>query len=143
MNSVKISKNKLLAKLKENREDHREIFELALEGWKQEVLKKLEDCIQDARAGKNYIENFYLPMPQDHTMEYNEIIDRVSWHEDDLIELDLRDFNRFVRDCWDWAPDFLNSAIGYSSSSSSSGCSSSSSTISKIEAKLKNYDRGI
>ena len=52
MRTVKISKEKLLAKLRENREDHREIFEEALEGWKIKVIENLEQAVKEAKASR-------------------------------------------------------------------------------------------
>ena len=92
MDEVKISKAKLLEQLKKNREDHTEIFEAALIGWKETVLNHLDKALAEAREGSNYRTYFNLPMPENHTKEYDEIIARVEWHEDEIIELDLHEF---------------------------------------------------
>jgi len=134
MDEVTISKQKLLDQLKKNREDHKEIYELAYEGWKAEVIKALEEALEDAKADKDFITYFDIDKPESHLSEYDEIIDRVSWHEDSVIKLNLREFNNFVRDNWDWSVNFLNQATMYSSSSSSS---SSSSAVSTLREKLK------
>ena len=107
MEHVTISKDKLLKKLKENRETHRAQFEEALKGWHQRVLQVLEKALEDARAGRQFQTHFALPQPADHTPEYDAVIDQVEWHEDDLIYLELRDFNKFIRDDWGWKADFL------------------------------------
>lgn len=132
MEVVKISKAKLLRKLDENRADHRAIFEEALAGWQAEVTDRLEAAMQDAKAGKKYRTYFNLPMPEDHTTKYDEVITRVEWHEEEFIKLSLREFNQFVRDCWDWMPDFIDSATTYSSSSSSSHSPSLSKKIKEL-----------
>lgn len=138
MRMVKISKVKLLDKLKENRKDHRVIFEEALEGWKARVIGVLDCACREAREGRKYKTHFNLPIPNDHTADYDEIIERVEWHEEEFIELDVIEFNRYVRDNWDWMPDFIGLASSYSSSSSSS----SSSALSKKISAVKGFKSG-
>lgn len=137
MQHVTISKEKLLEELKKNREDHKEIYELAMRGWKSKVKLALTVALVKANAGDEYKTFFDIPEPENHLKEYGEIIDRVSWHEDSHIDLDIREFNHFVRDSWDWMPHFLNQAAMYSSSSSSPSESSSSSSTSTLIRKMK------
>jgi hypothetical protein len=133
MDIVKISKTKLLKELTKNRSEHKEIYELALAGWKEQVIKGLQDALAQAKLDIEYTTFLDIDEPRHHLKEYDEIIDRVQWHEDNIIELNIREFNNFVRDNWDWSYDFLNQAHIYSSSSSSS----SSSTMSVLEKKIR------
>ena len=135
MNTVTISKEKLLAELEKNKNEHKIIYDEALHGWETEVIVALRRALNKAVEGEEYITFLDIPEPENHLSEYSEIIDRVKWHEEDMIILDLREFNQFVRDSWDWMPSFLNNASSYSNSSSSS---SSSSTGSLIETKMRN-----
>jgi hypothetical protein len=134
MDNVTINKIKLLDQLQKNRKEHSEIYDLAIAGWKEEVKKGLKHALKQAKNDIEYITFLDIDKPQHHLKEYDEIIDRVSWHEDNMISLTIREFNNFVRDNWDWSFDFLNQAHIYSSSSSSS----SSSTMSILESKMKN-----
>ena len=141
MKTVKISKDKLLVKLRENRNDHRQIFKVPLEGWKQTVTKVLESAAKAALDGMRYKTHFHIPMPEDHTPDYDEIIERVEWHEEELIDLEVLEFSRYVRDRWDWQPDFIGLASTYSSSSGSS--ESSSSALSKKMDLVKGLKSGM
>ena len=116
MEHVLISREKLLSKLKENRESHRQLFEEALGGWRERVLAQLEVAVEDARAGMKFVTHINLPQPIDHTAEYDNIISQVEWHEEDQIELDLRSFNQFILDDWGWKADFLQNATMYAKS---------------------------
>ena len=139
MNSVTISKEKLLKQLKQNREEHKEIYDLALKGWKHQVITELNIALEKANADDEYQTYFDIPEPENHIKEYDEIISRVEWHESDTIQLDLREFNQFVRDCWDWMPSFLNQAAYYSqssSSSSSSGSSANATLLNKMKSVI-------
>lgn len=128
MQTIIITKDKLLKQLKTNREDHKAIYELALLGWQNEVTNALEEAYKAAKAGDEYTTWFDLEEPVSHVKDYDEIIDRVKWHEADQISLDIMEFNRFVRDSWEWMPNFLNNAHTYTTSSSSSSSSSSGSS---------------
>jgi hypothetical protein len=114
MKNVLISKDKLLAKIKENRDSHRKQFEEALNGWKKRVIEELEKAVVNAKKDIRYITFFELPRPDDHTPEYDAIIDQIAWHEKDEIELGIHEFNLFVRDDWGWKKDFLKNAAMYS-----------------------------
>lgn len=113
MEQIVISKQKLLDKLRENRNNHRKIFEEALEGWRKRVIIELQCALRDARKGLKYRTYFNLPQPTDHTNEYDRIIDQIEWCETELIQLDQIQFNQFVRDDWGWKNDFLTNATIY------------------------------
>lgn len=120
MKQVIISKEKLLQKIKENKNNHRAIFEDALAGWKERVTEELNQALNDAMAGKKFRTYFDLPQPIDHTPEYVTIIEQIEWTEEKQIELDFIQFNQFVLDDWGWKEDFLMNASTYTSPSSSS-----------------------
>lgn len=113
MKTVVISKEKLLKKIKENRESHRKTFEEAFEGWKNRVLEELEKAMYDAKFGRDFRTYFNLPQPEDHTPEYDAVIDQITWSEQDTIELDFHQFDQFVRDDWGWKQDFLSNTSMY------------------------------
>jgi hypothetical protein len=137
MNTVMISREKLSEQLEKNRDEHKIIYDVALLGWKTEVIVALRRALNKAVDGTEYITDLDIDPPENHLNEYDEIIDRVKWHEENMITLDLREFNQFVRDSWDWMPHFLNNAFNYSSSTSpSSGSTSSASSL--IETKMRN-----
>lgn len=113
MDEVFISKDKLLKKIKKNREHHRETFEKALMGWHSRVIEELEKEISDAKKGREFRTYFNFPQPTDHTPEYDAVIDQIEWSETDKIALDFHQFNQFVRDDWGWKQDFLSNTAMY------------------------------
>lgn len=133
MREVTISKDKLLKKLRENKDKHAAIFEEALEGWKKRVIEEIEKSLEDARAGRKFRTLIRLPQPENHVRDYASIIEQVEWHEAEVIVLDFRQFERFVRDNWGWTDDFLRTSSPYSSSASAALAASRSS---------KSYDDG-
>ena len=118
MDEVIVFKTQLFEKLRENRDKHRAIFKDALEGWKQRVLEELEVCVKLAKTGTKYITSVNLPMPIDHTEEYDTVIAMVEWSVDEKIELTRGEFEQYVLNNWMWMPDFISTSTSYSSSSS-------------------------
>jgi len=74
MNIVKVGKDELLAKLKENRDKHHKIWREALEGYREAVIAALDQRLQEVREGKKVSHVIRLQQPEDHTTEYDEAI---------------------------------------------------------------------
>ena len=103
----------LLGRLRINREAHRKIFEQALVGYRKAVIEVLDKSISDAKAGKRISLFFNLVEPQDHTSEYDAVIDLFEMVQGDIVEISYGDFLRFVRDTWDWSNQFTASTSFY------------------------------
>lgn len=113
MNSVTISKDKLLKELKANRAIHIAKYHEALIEWKKQVIEELQKTLDNAKNKIEYKTRIDLPEPIEYTSSYNEIIDQVEWNEEELIELDLFNFNQYIRDDWTWKQDFLSNTTQY------------------------------
>ena len=124
MKKVRISKDKLLNKVEKNMNEHKLIYEEAMESWQTKVRLALSDALEKARSGEAFITDLDLDEPTSHIDQYENIIEMIKWEVSDVIELDQREFNQFILDKWDWQYSFLTTASSYSSS-----CSSSSSAL--------------
>jgi hypothetical protein len=113
LQEVRLDKKVLIAKLTENRDNHRAVFIEALEGYHKAVVKALETQLADAKAGRKYQPNVALPVPQDHTADYNQALDLLQMSLDDELVLTAREFSQYVRDDWGWKPDFITTASSY------------------------------
>jgi hypothetical protein len=113
MNTVKVKKDRLLTKLKENRETHRANFIKAQTGYRQEVIEQLDKALQDARDGKKITTAFRLPTPSDHTSEYDTAIEMLDWTIGDEIELSQIAFRNYIFDDWDWSQNWMVSNSSY------------------------------
>jgi hypothetical protein len=124
MDTVTIEKDKLLKKIKQNRDEHKLIYDEAMTGWKEEVLETLKNAVQLAENYDEYNTFFDIQKPEHHLAEYDRIIEMIEWNINEIIDLDPEEFNRFVRDKWNWTNDFLSTSSSYSTVSSSSSSSS-------------------
>lgn len=115
LSQVRVHKDYLLEKLRQNRNEHRRLFEDALDGWHKEVLAELQRMMKRAKADKHYQPRWCLPVPQDHTQEYDHIIALLEASLDTEFELSSLEFAQFVQDDWGWKADFLRSTASYTS----------------------------
>ncbi len=103
MQKVTVNKVNLLVKLTANRKQHRETFEQALEGYRQEVIERLDKACQDAKDGKKIVTYFQIDKPFDQTGDYDRAIKMLEWSLDDTHELTQEEFAQYVMDDWEWS----------------------------------------
>lgn len=115
LSTVRMAKDTLLERIKANRDEHRKIYEEAMEGWKRSVIEALDTAYKDALEGKAYNVVFRLEQPQDHTDEYDTVIELITASLDDEFELEYHEFANFVLDKWGWQHAFLGMASSYGS----------------------------
>jgi len=113
--TVRVEKEPLLKRIRANKEDHRKIYEEAMEGWKRSVIEELEKAYNDALTGKDFRVVVRLERPEDHTNEYDTVIELLKMSVDEEFELTYVEFSNFVLDKWGWQAGFLRTASSYGS----------------------------
>ena len=113
MEKVKVHKVELLKILKKNREEHRGIFLMAQEGFKDAVITRLEVMLEDARNGKRIEQTLNLPVPMDQTKEYDRAIMMLDMSVDDKVTITEHEFACFVMDDWRWKDQFTLTNSSY------------------------------
>jgi hypothetical protein len=111
--SVKVQKDELQKRVKENRDSHRSVYEQALDGYHKAVVEWLEVQLDRAKAGKAFDLYFNQPMPEDHTADYDNVLDMLDMSTEDEIELSNQEFRQYVRDEWGWKHAFTETASNY------------------------------
>lgn len=114
MDTVRINKLELMKKVKENRKEHKEIFDEAMAGYKDAMTKHLNAMLEDVQAGKLIDHRIPLTQPVDHTKEYDTILTMLEMSVDKDVELTSHNFRQYVMDDWDWKDNFLHSNVRYS-----------------------------
>lgn len=101
MDSVRVKKSELLAKVQKNRDDHKALYEKAKEGFRARAIEELNEMLAKAKAGE--IRLFVgLTAPVDHTVEYDRAIQMLVMSTDDIVEIDQTTFANLVRNEWAW-----------------------------------------
>lgn len=106
-------KEDLLRTIRANRETHREVFDAALNGYRQQAMKILEDTLQDISKGRTPELRIILSRPEDRTRDYDRIIRMLEMEVAETIELSEEQFAQYVMDDWAWKRTWLRMSNTY------------------------------
>lgn len=112
---IKVETVQLLSKLRTNRFEHVSTVQMLKDAYAAALAVALHEQLDRLGAGQGVERNFLLavPEPADFTLEYDRAIEQYEWEVQEHVELTREDFNRFVRDEWDWAPRWAASTQAY------------------------------
>ena len=119
MEDVKVKKEEILKVLRQNRIEHKSIFVEAVDGYKKQALQTLEQHVADIKAGKVQRVSVQLPVPEEHTKDYDRAIKMLEMSVDKEIMMSEHSFREFIMDDWSWKRQFLAANSTYSSKASS------------------------
>jgi len=106
MRTVKVKCTDLLARVQDNRAKHHDQFERAFAGFRKQAIEELERSLDLAKRGQSIRITIGLIQPEDHTADYDRVIEMLRMSVDPEIELMAGDFDKFVMDRWEWSHDF-------------------------------------
>jgi hypothetical protein len=110
MRSVTMRKEELRGLVQANRNNHRRAFEKAIVEYRKAVITELDRMIERVKSG-DVIEHFIrLPQPDDHTKDYDQVLDMLDYSVDKNIELTHSEFAQYVQDDWGWKDAFTTTS---------------------------------
>ena len=115
--TYKVKIDTLLGHLKTNRDEHVEIVEEAQAEFRRLAIEKLDGMLADARSGKGISTSLGLKVPTIHTNAFDNaigLLEMTAEAGEKIIEIDSGEYERFVRNCWEWTDQFRASNAGYS-----------------------------
>jgi hypothetical protein len=107
----------LLGYLKKNRDEHLAIVEEAQTKFRELAINKLDSMLKDAKSGKNIRTTIGLKVPSIHTDAFDNAIGLMQMTQkagEEIIEITADEYERFVRNRWEWTNEFLSSNRAYS-----------------------------
>lgn len=115
MKDASVHKDELLKKLEENRTTHRATFEAAMVVYQEKMTELLGTLISRARDGKIIPHRalYDLPMPEDHTKEYDLAIEMLQMETRDVLIISEQEFRQYVLDLWEWSQSFTSNTRSY------------------------------
>lgn len=113
MREVRISSSKLRKIIQKNRSQHRGIYEQAMDGYTKAAVGFFEKELKKAKDGKRFQTYFSEPMPEDHTEDYDTVIEMIDLSEDDSVKLSNAEFRQYVKDEWGWKQQFTATSSNY------------------------------
>jgi chromosome condensin MukBEF complex kleisin-like MukF subunit len=118
MDNVKLERETLLKKVKENKEKHVVLFNEAWIGYCEHVQKQLQEALDQSR--QDIFKGFtkltapdIFDIPKNWESAYEDVIAMLEMSIDSEIILDYHDFRKYVMDRWDWKEQFQMSSIKY------------------------------
>lgn len=113
MDTVKVNKTDLLAKLREQRTAHKAEYDEAMVNYRVKAVEELRARLAKIEAGEKVDLAFTLLKPLEYLDSFDEAIAMLEWEQDDTIELDQQDFKRFVLNKWEWQRQFMAATSAY------------------------------
>lgn len=113
MNQITVSKSNLALTLKTNRDNHRAFYEEAVEVYRKEAARLAKEQAELMLRGEIKAVRVSIPVPEDHTEDYNRIIAMLEWSIGDTFELSEQDFSQYVNDDWGWKASFAANTMSY------------------------------
>lgn len=110
---VTVRKDELKDILTANRDAHRAKFLKAQEAYRARAVEELDRSLNDARQGRAIRLAISLPVPEDHTSDYDREIRMLDLHQGDTVTLQSHEAEMFVMDRWQWTPRVSASNAAY------------------------------
>ncbi len=115
MKDVRVNTEKLKERVAANREMHQKEFLSALEGWAKEVTRLMQADIAALDAGERRRLTSLDPMPDNHTGDYDRVLEMLEMSVDEIQTMDMPTFRQYVLDDWSWKGHWVASTSKYNS----------------------------
>lgn len=113
MRTVTVNRDDFITRVQVNRDNHRTVFEKALEGYQSRLVAELNRRLRDLKRGRHIDQYIGLPEPEDHTDDYNRILTMAEMSIDETFHLTEEEFAMYVMDQWRWKQSFTESTHRY------------------------------
>lgn len=113
MKDITVNKTELREQVQVNRDAHRAIFEQAVKLYNERLLDALQARVERVRLGQKINLYITLPVPEDHTKDYDRILAMLDMELADTIVVTQSEFAQYVMDDWSWKESFMNNSTAY------------------------------
>ena len=114
ISDITVDKAALIETLHANRAQHHKVFLEACEQFQVRATVELEQVMSLIRAGKlPRMVGVQLPIPEEHTDDYDRAIAMLKRHLGDTITLSEEAYARLVDDDWGWKDSFASNTVAY------------------------------
>jgi hypothetical protein len=95
--TVNVDKNKLIEKIKANKEKHIKDYEEAVIAYRKEATAQLEKQSQRLAEGKMDL-SLHLVTPINAASDYDKVVEMFEWEKNDIVTLTQKEFNEYIHD---------------------------------------------
>ncbi len=114
---IKVNKADLVAKITEERDKHKALYDEAVVVYKTRFVREAErfarDAVDRANDGLVFVQFTWLPVPEEHTEDFDRAIEMLAWEVEDEVTLSEHDFATLVQNQWGWARAFASNTTSY------------------------------
>jgi hypothetical protein len=110
---IRVNKAALIDTLRANRSEHQDLFDQATVVYKARAEQELQRRLDDIRAGNKINLIISLPVPENHTEDYDRIIQMLEMSLDEEIMLSEADAAVYVLNQWGWMRSFTTNTTSY------------------------------
>lgn len=102
--TLKVKVDELVKHLRTNKEEHLKEYSEAVEKYFEQLCENLEELRLDAESGIKREDGYRIQLqhPQDASANYDKYINMLEMTEDDIIEIGVDEYEKFVEDNWEW-----------------------------------------
>lgn len=120
MEPITVPRPKLIDIITANRAKHVIAHESAARGYRVKVAERVKaaakKALKLAQKGRAVMMSFHYPLPASHVKDYDRVIGMLKMDTSTHIKLDARDYDRYVKDRWEWSEEFVGTASMYDKS---------------------------
>lgn len=113
INPVTVEKQALMEILRQNRDSHGSVYEKAWAGYRKATIAELEGMLDRIKNGQQIAVALANVPPEDHTSDYNDVIDMLEMDTGDTVVLSQAQFRCYVKDNWGWKQQWTTSTSQY------------------------------
>jgi hypothetical protein len=113
MDSITVNKTDLIKRLQENRAEHHGLFLEAQQVYREQMIHELDRALAEAREGGKIRRLFSMPVPEDHTDDFDTAVRMLEWHQGDTVTLSQYEFTEYVENKWGWRASFAANTESY------------------------------
>lgn len=111
-----INRERLLGILRENRDNHGSLYEEAKANYLKAAKEALQDRFVQIEEGKVIDLYVSLPVPENHTRDYDRTIRMLEMDTRDVIPLTDTEAKTYVEDQWSWRRAWIDNTASYTGS---------------------------
>lgn len=112
LNLIEVNKAELLAKLEENRSNHIQLYEKAVQAFIKQSISELQNYWSKSMGG-DIPDRIVFDHPKSHEQEYTLVIEMLQMSVETTVKISASEFKSFVKDDWDWKQSFISNVTKY------------------------------
>ena len=110
---INVDNKRLQDTLRANRDAHQSQYLVAIEKYRERTIEWLNAQLDAVKAGKDPQRSLPLPIPEEHTKDFDRAIRMLEWDINDTITLEEHQFQEYVMNQWGWAQTFASNTSSY------------------------------